>query len=165
MPDEEFYIIDANVLIDYCESDLSVLKALSLKIGKVHVAFTTLKKVAELDEEACEEYEFTLITPTEEHVYQAAQDNLSVAFDDYICYLIAKNCGYILVTNDKKLRKICETDDVQVLWGLEIMLLLNQNGYLSVEEAMSIAEAIHLSNSAHISKSIIKEFKRKLQHG
>ena len=163
MPESVSFLIDANVLIDYRQSDLTILKLFSQKVGRVYVARTILREVKGLSQAECEKHEFSIVSPSIEQVAQAGLASVSVSFDDYLCYLIAKGNGYILITNDKPLRRLCEADEVRLIWGLELMLLLHRNGYLSQTEAISVAESIHRSNSAHISKSILHEFKRKLQ--
>ena len=115
MFDEVSYLIDSNVLIDYFNSDPSILKTFSDKIGMLHVATTTLAKVRQLDETACQRLNITLITPAENQIDQAIQNQVSVAFDDYVCLLIAKSQNLILITNDERLRKICEENGVDFI--------------------------------------------------
>ncbi len=47
-------IIDANVLIDYTNTDLSVLKLVANHLGPIHVPSVVLDEVEQLSEEDCE---------------------------------------------------------------------------------------------------------------
>ena len=64
-------------------------------------------------------------------------------------------------TNDKQLRGQCEKDGVEVIWGLEVMVLLNKEGYLERIEAEKTVEKIGVTNR-YISKDLIKQFIAKL---
>jgi len=45
----ELLIIDANVLIDFCKTDSSVLTLVAKHVGPVHVAEPVLAEVKQLD--------------------------------------------------------------------------------------------------------------------
>ena len=65
-----------------------------------------------------------------------------LSFQDQLCLLIAKENSWVCATNDKQLRGQCEKDGVEVIWGLEIMVLLNKEGYLERIEAEKTVERI-----------------------
>jgi len=83
-----------------------------------------------------------------------------ISFQDRLCLLTAKRYGYICVTNDKNLRKQCVTDGVPILWGLQLLARLHENGGMPSAVAIEIARQIHKNNPRHITVDIIERFIR-----
>lgn len=102
MPHEyrKSFIVDANVLIDYCDSDLHVLSQFSRHIGAVHVARSTFEKVRQLTESAATKYDLIIATPDLETVIQASAARSALAYDDRETLLLAQKHGWICITND-----------------------------------------------------------------
>lgn len=164
MPEKKSYLIDADVLIDYCKSDLSVLSLFSIKIGTLNILTTTLNEVKQLDEIICNKLDLSLIEPSEDHLDQAIKNQVDVSLEDYLCFLTAKSNNYILITNDRALRNLCVENDTTVLWGLEVLFSLCKFSNLPLDNAKSIAEQIHKSNPFRITNEIIERFYRKLKN-
>ena len=53
MADDALFVLDANVLIDYSESDPSVLTLASRHVGRIHVPSVLLEDIDALDESEC----------------------------------------------------------------------------------------------------------------
>jgi hypothetical protein len=76
---------------------------------------------------------------------------------DFVCLRIAEERGWVCATNDKALRRECGKRAVSVIWGLEMMLYLVQEGVLKPEKAKDTAWAIHRSNKT-ITEKVVNSF-------
>ena len=86
-----------------------------------------------------------------------------LSFADRLCLVLARDEGYVCVTNDRRLRSECSRMSVAVLWGLELMVELVRRKHLSARTATETARAIHASNPQHISASVIMRFEEKVR--
>lgn len=59
-----FLILDANVQIDYCAADPSVLALIFEHIGRVQVPTVLLAEVDDLDESECDRLSLQLVEPS-----------------------------------------------------------------------------------------------------
>jgi hypothetical protein len=50
---KHFLILDANVLIDYCKSDRTIIKSICGHVGQVYLAMPVLSELSEIDEDDC----------------------------------------------------------------------------------------------------------------
>ena len=100
-------IADANVLIDYVNSDVSVLALLAQHAGPLYVATPVLEKVEGLDRSECERLGMVVIEPTLDQLLEAGQARGRLAFDDRVCLILARDRAWSCVTNDKALRRAC----------------------------------------------------------
>ena len=71
--------------------------------------------------------------------------------------------GWTCVTNDEALRKACLQENVDVRWGLELLLDLVTGGGLGHAEATAIATAIHTQNPHYVTAEILETFLEKLE--
>ena len=78
-----------------------------------------------------------------------------------INYRKPKNSRFLGRIAKVRLRIQCEAGSVEVIWGLDIMLILNKQGFLERAEATKTAERIAEINR-YIGKEIIKQFIGKL---
>lgn len=159
----EIFIIDANVLIDFCQTEQAVLAHVCEHLANVHVADHVLAEVKELDEASAValgihvfRVEYPLLSRAAE-----ASAHSPLGFQDWICLLLAEQEGWICVTNDKRLRTECESRGVNVLWGLQLLLRLVERHVLSKTEAVRIAEAICATNK-RIPGAVLAAFRGKL---
>jgi rRNA-processing protein FCF1 len=159
----KFLLVDANVLIDFVKSDLSVLGIASRHIGEVYVLSTVLDEVEGLDETDCERFGLRVIEPELAQLMAAARRKGALSTQDHLCLILARERGWVCVTNDGALRKACQSEGVQVLWGLELMLEIVKLGKLSAREAMDVAILIQRANPFHITEAIVAKFAEKLR--
>ena len=157
------YIIDANALIDYCDSDLQMLSLLSEKLGPVHIARSTFDKVQQLTKTVAKKNRLLIKTPDSETIIAASTVRGSLAYDDRETLLLAKSHGWICITNDKPLRRECEKEGVAVLWGLEPMKILVEHGKVSASKAISVAKTIQTANPGFISDDIVDSFEKQVK--
>lgn len=120
-----------------------------------------LKEVKDASRSELEKLGIIIFEPTLDQVTQAAQQPFGLSFQDQLCLLIAKENHWVCATNDKQLRIQCEAGSVEVIWGLDIMLILNKQGFLERAEATKTAEKIAEINR-YIGKEIIRQFIGKL---
>ncbi len=163
-PSAGFLLIDANVLVDYLATDVTVLTLVSKHIGQVNIVSTVLDEVTDLDEALCEHLGFRVVEPTLEQAITAAEHRGRLSFEDKTCLLVCKDQGWTCVTNDKALRKACTKDGVSVLWGLKVMVELVRIGQLSPEEAIRVAHLIQEQNAAFITQAIMRAFREKVEN-
>jgi len=151
-------ILDANVLIDYCGADRSILTLISDRVGRIHVPSVLLEEVDDLDESECDRLSLHLIEPSLELLTGAGKRRPGLSYYDHLCLLAAKEAGWTCVTNDGRLRRECGVEGVGVLWGLEPMVDLVADGHMTAPQAREVAERIHQANPLFITTEIVKRF-------
>jgi predicted nucleic acid-binding protein len=153
-------VIDANVLIDYAKTDVSVLELVAKHIAPVMVPRSLLREVDQIDESVCERLGLTLVDGTIDQLLEAGLDRGKggLSFVDRLCLILARDGKWTCVSNDRPLRKACEREGIPVRWGLSLMIDLVAAGHLPPEDSVEIAEAIHASNPRFITKEIVSEF-------
>ena len=153
-------ILDANVVIDFRDSDRTVLRLFSLKIEELGIPAGVLNKVNEFSEEDCEDLSIEILYPDSMELSLITPSG-SLAPDDQECAVIAAGRGMKVCTNDKPLRNKCEEINVDVLWGLELLLILVEKKKLTEEKAIRVAESIKGMNP-YITEEILTNFRNKL---
>lgn len=157
-------IVDASILIDYALSDISVIALAVRHLGPVHVPLPILEEVDQLSRDDCERLGITLLDPTlEEMAAAASSPRTTLSFEDELCLVLALANGFTCVTNDKRLRRECESAGVPVRWGLELMLELVARRELTAEAATVTAQAIRRANPLHITEAILERFEKHLR--
>ena len=159
----ELLIVDANVLIDFCKTEKSVLALVTKHIGKVHVAEPVLAEVNGLDRARAASLGLNVLDVEFSKMSRAAVASVGspLSFTDWLCLHLAEENGWTCVTNDKRLRSECEARKVEVLWGFQLLLRLVARRAMKPAEAIRIAEAIRLINR-RIPEAVVTEFMRKV---
>jgi rRNA-processing protein FCF1 len=150
-------ISDANILIDYLETDPEMLSLLSRHLAPLYVPDIVAEEVSQL--QAIDPASIGLtIVETPYHVLAETKDRSStISLQDFVCVRIAEERGWVCATNDKALRRECGRRAFSNLWGLEMMLHLVQEGVLKPEKAKDTAWAIHRCNN-RITEKIVNSF-------
>ena len=156
---EKAVITDANILIDYMEAGKKVISLFSATVEALYVPISVLQEVTKLSEAGARKLGMKVLDTEIDMLEKASQLKTGCSFNDNVCYLSAKKEGFICATNDKRLRKVCESNGADTLWGLQIMIYLVQEGKLSKKEAVEIARKIHRINS-NITKDLLQNFER-----
>ena len=151
-------LIDANVLIDFQNSDFSLLELVNRHIGSVYIVNRILNEVNGVAAEDCTTLGLTVFEPEQEICIEAETRIGKLSVNDNLCLLSAQKSGYICVTNDKNLRKYCEEKSVRTMWGLELIQLLVENNVLDAEEAVRIVEKIHRKSPLYFPTRIVDQF-------
>jgi predicted nucleic acid-binding protein len=152
-------IMDANVLIDLCEADRTVIRLISEHIGQVHVPLPVLREeVDEIDEAEYADLGIVPVEPPLQTAADAATRRAGLSFHDHLCLLLARDNGWTCVTNDGRLRRECTAESVPVLWGLETVALLVEDSVLTAKAAEEIGRAIQRANPHFITEEVIARF-------
>lgn len=92
-------ISDADVLIDYLESNREVLAKVSKKICNVYISLPTLSEIKQLSENEAKKHGLTVFEPTLRQIGEASQRGGSLSFEDKLCFIIARDKKWTCVTN------------------------------------------------------------------
>lgn len=149
-------ILDANTLIDFVKADRTIIKLICSNVGKICLATPVLEEVTQICESDCVELGITLIEPNVEQLITASMELGPLSFQDKICLTLAKEKGLICVTNDIPLRKVCLSEGVTLIWGIELICKLVDAGGLPVKHAKEIISQIQLNNPKYITKTIVE---------
>ena len=154
-------ILDANILIDFCKCDKTIVKLICHYIGQIYLATPVLYEINEIDEDDCREMGIILVEPELELAILAAGEKGPLSFQDKLCFLMAKQNGWTCVTNDKPLRRRCENELVPLFWGIELICILVESGGLPLEQASELILEIKKLNPKYITDIIVENaFKR-----
>jgi hypothetical protein len=152
-------IMDANVVIDFCEADRTVIRLISDHIGKVHVPLPVLREeVDQIDEAECADLGIVAVEPPLQTAADAAVRRAGLSFHDHLCLLLARDNGWTCVTNDGRLRRECAAENIPVLWGLETVALVVDAGVLTAAAAEEIGRATQRANPRFITAEVIAGF-------
>lgn len=157
-------IMDACVVIDFLDVEPGIFQSVSRSIGPLYVVSPVVEELHDI--ESAEELMtlgISVIEPELDDTFSAAEKVGALSFQDWLCLLAAKRHTLTCITNDKALRRQCEEEGVSLLWGLELLLMLNKTEGITKKEAEEIALKIHQKNPWHINKDILKDFKKKLK--
>ena len=150
-------ICDANILIDYSKSDISIIKKITEYYEEVCVPDIILKEVGIISDEQAKALGITIVeTPLE------LEEVSSLSFQDRTCLYYVKQNKWECLTNDVALRKHCEAVGGTVVWGLQMLLKLVEADLITVTYAEKIARKIHQLNP-EITDIILQNFLDKLQ--
>jgi len=164
MPDRPTVLLsDANVLIDYRDSDLSVLSLVVQHVAPVHVVREVIDEVDGLTLARCRELGLTVIEVEPDVLLQLAGLPRRVSRRDRLSFPVCRENDWICVTNDRPLRRVCEESNVRVKWGLELMVELVSVGALAPSTALGTATRIQERNPHHISEAILQRFTSRIR--
>jgi len=164
MAPRSLFVLDSNVLIDYCAADRSMLTLVSRHVGIIHVPSVLLEEIGEdLDESECERLGIVVVEPEVELLVAAGKRRPGLSYYDHVCLLAAKQNRWTCVTNDGRLRRECRSEQIPILWGLEIMFPLVADGHLTRNAARSVARAIAAANPVFITTEIIARFDARVE--
>ena len=155
-------LADADVLIDYRDSDLEVLKPIGQHVDGVAVLPSVLDEVHEVSRTDCERLSISVVEVATNRLLRTRVVDSSVSFNDRLCFVVCDAESWTCVTNDSALRRLCKRHGVQTRFGLRFVVDLVTAGAITAERAMSIACKMHESNPLHINERVIARFKKAL---
>lgn len=156
-------LVDANVLIDYCDSDPSVLEVYSRHIQQIVTPSVVLAEVDQLDSNDCNLLNIGIIQESVGVLTTAARKGGALSFEDHVCLILTQQNGWKCATNDKRLHRECSQQGISTIWGLRIMLELFANNQLSKNDALNVANQMSVSNP-FVNARIIQGFENELDN-
>ena len=156
--DPTVLLADADVLIDYRESDLAILGLVGQHVGRVAVLPSVLDEVEGVTATECADLGIEVVAVETDRMLRAVEIESRVSFNDRLCLVTCLEEGWTCVTNDGALRRLCERHGVDTRFGLAIMVDLVAAGVLSRERAEAVARRIHASNPLHINPRVLTRF-------
>ncbi len=151
-------LADADVLIDYRESDLAILDLVVQHIGRVAVVTSVLEEVRGVTAAQRARLGIEVIEVATDQLLQAAEVESSVSFNDRLCLVVCREEGWTCVTNDGALRRLCKRHGVETRFGLGLMVDLVATGVLTSRRAVSVARRMQIANPLHINDRVLTRF-------
>ncbi len=156
--------MDACVLIDYLKADPKVLGLFSEHFGPLYIASPILEEVKDIEkEDELIKLGIIVIEPELDEAFMSAGRPGPLSFQDRLCLHMSRRLGLTCVTNDKRLRAVCEAEGIPIMWGLELLIELHKADGISSKEAESLAHIIRESNPKHITAEILSRFVDKVR--
>ena len=155
-------LADADVLIDYRESDLTILKLVAKHVGRVAVIPPVLDEVKGVTAKDCGRLGLEVVEVETEQMLRAAEVEASVSFTDRLCLVVCREEGWTCVTNDGALQRLCKRHGVATRFGLGLMVDLVAAGALSRRRAISVGRRMQVSNPRHINTRVLARFHKEL---
>jgi len=162
-PPVAILLADADVLIDYRDSDLAILKLVSTHIGPVRVLREVLDEAPGISDRQCARLGITIVRLETELMLEVNNLPRSLSINDRLCVVACEHHRWTLVTNDQATRKVCTDRGIRLRWGLGLMIDLVHAGVLTEARALKVAETIQLSNPTHITARLIDRFRTRLK--
>ena len=151
-------LADADVLIDYRESEIKILELVVQHIGRVVLLAPVLDEVQGVTPAQCTQLGIEVVEVETEQLVRASEVESRVSFNDRLCLVACREEGWTCVTNDGALRRLCERHGVATRFGLGLMVDLVAAGALTRRRAMAVARQIQASNPLHINERVIQRF-------
>ena len=124
--DPTVLLADADVLIDYRDSELAILALVAQHVGRVAVMPSVLDEVQDVSVKDCDELGIEIVEVETERMLQAVAIESPVSFNDRLCLVTCREEGWTCVTNDGALRRLCERQGVETRFGLGLMVDLGR---------------------------------------
>ena len=152
-------ICDANILIDYIQTDMQIIRLTSEHCFDIYVPEEIIREVDGLTPSVIKANGLIPLKASIEQLMEAIEmaDVSGLSEKDCICYIHAREKKCHCATNDKALFNKCRRDKIHVIRGLGFMLELCKKNIISPEEAISTAKRISVIN-AMITEEILLDF-------
>ena len=157
-PTRTVLLADADVLIDYRDSELAVLGLVGRHVGRVAVLSSVLEEVRDLTAAECKRLGIGIIEVETDRLLAATEIESRVSFNDRLCLVVCREEDWTCVTNDAALRRLCERHGVKTRRGLGLMVDLVGAGALTRRRTLAIARKMQASNPLHINDQVIARF-------
>ena len=156
-------LTDADVLIDYRESEIKILELVVQHMGRVVVLASVLDEVQGVTPAQCAQLGIEVVEVETEQLVRASEVESRVSFNDRLCLVACREEGWTCVTNDGALRRLCERHGVATRFGLGLMVDLVAASALTRRRATAVARQIQASNPLHINERVIQRFLEALE--
>ena len=156
--DKPALLADANVIIDYRNSDLTILGLVNDHVGPLAVVESVFHEVRRVSATDLAQLGFEIIKTSAEQNDRAAGIDFPVSFNDRLAFVVCSDEGRICVTNDLDLQRLCRDRGVPTRFGLRLLLDLVDAGALARSRAGEVARKIHATNSRFINERVLRKF-------
>ena len=146
----EILLADANVLIDLLSANALGLVGDLIRhdLAAVYLPRIVYDEVSTVITESQIADLGITILPVEialmERVAQYHDTRLS--YPDRSLLLLAKDRGYAVWSNDKRLRENCDENGVRTLWEFEVLRWLVERDFMSAADLVAVAERVEATN-------------------
>jgi rRNA-processing protein FCF1 len=161
-PPRRILVLDANILIDFWESNRSLLRVISAQVGPIVIPTVVFDEVEQLTVRHCRSFGIEIVEPTLEQLTAASREGGGLSLEDQLCLAMAQERGALCVTNDGLLRQACANRGVPVLWGLELLALLVEQGHTTAKIARRAGIKMRQKNRHYITETILQGFLRRI---
>lgn len=155
-------LADANVLIDYRNSDLAILGLVNDRLGPLAVVESVFQEVRRVSAADLEQLGVEIIETSEAQNDRAADIDFAISLNDRLAFVVCLDERRICVTNDKDLQRLCEARGVRTRFGLRLLLDLVAVGAIDHARAAPVVRKIQATNSRFINERIVERFLEEL---
>lgn len=160
----EGLLLDANVLIEYRDSDPGILALAAEHLGPVTVVGAVLAEVKRLGECDITRLGIKVVDATPDQEARAKVMRGSTSLEDRLCFVVCFDYSRTCVTNDKGLRRLCARHEVRTKFGLHLMSDLVAAGVLPPSRARRVARTIQAASPDYYEEDILQQFDDLLSH-
>ncbi len=158
------YILDACVIIDYQKTWKSVLKLFARHFGPVYVAEPVLtEEIRQFPEQEFRRLGVGIAKPELVQLAEAAQWRGPISKCDAVNLVLARDNGWTIVTNDRRLCKEAEIWNVRWVRGLRPLIMLVGSKHLSGASALSIARKMQITNPGFLGEEVWDAFREEIR--
>lgn len=156
-------LLDADVVIDFGNSDSTILEHVPTTLGRVVVLQGTLDEVDASPEDVTP-LGIDIVEEPTELLTQASGPIAGTSLQDRLCMHACQKYGWTCVTNDQKLQRECKALNVATIYGLRLIIDLVAAGVVTAAHAREVAYRIHRSNPHHINDKVMRRFEDHLRN-
>lgn len=134
----------------------------SLRMPPVVIPLPVLIEVDGLDEDGATALGLMVYESTRAQMDEAMERPRTLSFEDYICFVTARDLGMTCVTNDDALLDYCREQGISTMRGFRPLLMLVGNRVLTPLSSLRVVRAIHERN-AYITRAVVVAFVREVR--
>lgn len=156
---ETLAICDANVLIDYVDTDEDIIREVVVYWKEVIVPDRILNEITDLSLKRAKELGLSIVETPLSKISKFP----GLSFQDSICLYHVGFNNAVCLSNDVSLRGECEKQNFKTVWGLEMLLYLAENKQITKKRGKDIAFKIAEINP-EITPGILNNFILKINN-
>lgn len=146
----EVLLADANVLIDLLNANALGLVGDLIRhdIATIHLPRIVYDEVSSVISESQIADLGITILPVEIALMErvAKYQDTRLSYPDRSLLLLAKDNGYAVWSNDKRLRENCDENGIHALWRFEVLRGLVERDFMSAADLIAVAERVEKTN-------------------
>ena len=159
---DEGFLLDANVLIDFQYVDLGILTLIAATVGPLYVIQPVIDEVDGVTARDLTRNGVTVLQVTTEDILSVSDRRRSLSLQDALCVLESERRQLSCVTNDNAMRQACRDRKVDPIRGLQLLLFLVNEGGMKRARAYRHAREMRRGNPLHITEAILSRFRELL---